>query len=227
MLDGRLALLTPEGIRLSLTPAGPVRRAFAWTIDFVLWLIAVFVIAIAIRFAMGDSNLGEGLFLVVLFLSYWGYPILCEVYAGGKTLGKRWMGLEVVREDGLPVGWRESSLRNLLLVADFLPMMYATGLLCMLFDHRFRRLGDLVAGTLVIYSPKTRARKAAQSGEAHPLPFPLTPEQQRALIDLVERAEHLPPSRCLELADLAEPLTGLRGEASLARLRAYVAGLTR
>ena len=60
-------------------------------------------------------------------------------------IGKRAAGIQVLRADGLPVGWRESSLRNLLLVADFLPMAYTTGLLCMLCDGRFRRLGDIVA----------------------------------------------------------------------------------
>ncbi|QNM95776.1 RDD family protein [Chitinimonas koreensis] len=227
MLDGRLSLLTPEGVSLALVPAGPARRALAWAIDFVIWLIALFVFAIALRFAIGSGGLNEGIFLVGLFVSYWGYPVLCEVYFGGRTLGKRWLGLEVVRADGLPVGWRESATRNLLLAADFLPLCYAAGLVSMLTDPQFRRLGDLVAGTLVVYSAKPRPRQAALDAAPMPLPFPLDPEQQRALIDLIERAERLPLSRRLELADLAEPLTGLRGEASLERLRAYAAGLTR
>lgn len=227
MLDGRLSLLTPEGVSLALVPAGPARRALAWAIDFFVWLLGLGLFALGLRLAIGGGGLNEGIFLVVLFVSYWGYPVLCEVYAGGRTLGKRWLDLEVVRADGLPVGWRESATRNLLLAADFLPLCYAAGLVSMLTDPQFRRLGDLVAGTLVVYSAKPRPRQAKLDAAPMPLPFPLDPEQQRALIDLIERAERLPLSRRLELADLAEPLTGLRGEASLERLRAYAAGLTR
>ncbi|WP_374353495.1 RDD family protein [Chitinimonas sp.] len=229
MLDGRESLLTPEGIRLAIVPAGPARRGFAWAIDTLVWALSVFVIAYLTNLAFSGSELGVGLFLVVLFLSYWGYPVLCEVYAGGRTLGKRAMGLQVVRDDGLPVGWRESSLRNLLLVADFMPFMYATGLISMLVDGRFRRLGDLVAGTMVVYRARPSQRRRTIEGPSEPLPFALSPEQQRTIIDLIERCDSLslPHDRQIELAEIAAPLTGLHGEASLARLRAYAAGLTR
>jgi hypothetical protein len=95
----------------------------------------------------------------------------------------------------------------------------------MLCDTRFRRLGDIVAGTQVVYRAKPRKRQMVQTEPPAPLPYALTPEQQRALLDFAERAPRLPQSRCIELADLAEPLTGLRGEASLRRLKALAAGL--
>lgn len=227
MLDGRLSLLTPEGISLALTPAGPGRRALAWGIDLIAWSIAILLLNILMALLFGNDSTGKGFYLAGLFLTYWGYPVICEVYCGGRTLGKRWMGLEVVRADGLPVGWRESVLRNLLLAADFLPVLYACGLASMLCDRQFRRLGDLVAGTLVIYRAQPKRRAATTDVAPQPLPWPLSPREQRALLDLVERAKRLSPERAHELADLAEPLTGLRGEASLARLRAFAAGLTR
>jgi uncharacterized RDD family membrane protein YckC len=207
---------------LLLVPAGPAPRALAWLIDFVLWLVMVWVMALL----LGDSKLGSGVYLVLLFISYWGYPVLFEVYAKGRTPGKRAAGLQVLRADGLPVGWRESLLRNLMLVADFLPMLYASGLLCMLFDPQMRRLGDIVAGTQVVYFEKPPKRAKAITAAPLPLPFPLTPEQQRALADLFEREGTLAPERLRELATLAEPLTGHTDEASLERLRAYAAGLT-
>ena len=222
MLDGRLALTTPEGVRLLLTPAGPYIRAAAWALDFALW--AAFVIGIAVL--MAQTKAGFGVYLLLLFVSYWGYPILCEVYWGGRTLGKRAAGIEVLRADGLPVGWRESTLRNLMLVADFLPFLYVTGLVCMLFDLQFRRLGDIVAGTQVVYSEKKpRLRASALTAAPLALPFTLTPIEQRTLADLFERERSLPPERMAELGSFAGALTGAHGADSVELLRRYAAGL--
>lgn len=223
MLDGRLSLVTPEGVRLLLTPAGPYKRAIAWAIDFTLWV----VVMIGIHALLPPGRLARGIFTILLFISYWGYPIVCEVYCRGRTLGKRVAGLEVVRADGLPVGWRESSVRNLLLVADFLPMFYTTGLLCMIFDSRFRRAGDIVAGTLVVYRELPQPRATLVDAAPMAPPFPLTVDQQRTLADLFERESKLPQERMVELGTIAEPLTGLQGRDSLERMRSYVAGLVR
>ncbi len=223
MLDGRLSLTTPEGVRLLLTPAGPFLRACAWAVDFLTWGVTVFLI----RAILPASKFVDGIFMLILFTSYWGYPIICEVYFGGRTLGKRAFGLEVVRSDGLPVGWRESTLRNLLLVADFLPLAYATGLACMLLDTRFRRLGDIVAGTQVIYHENNAVRAAPPEAAPIALPFTLDADQMRTLVDLFERESTLPPERMAELGTIAEPLTGLQAEASVERMRSYVAGFTR
>ena len=222
MLDGRLALTTPEGVRLLLTPAGPYIRAAAWALDFVLWL----AFAIGAGMLIAQTKAGFGMYLLMLFVSYWGYPILCEVYWGGRTLGKRAAGIEVLRADGLPVGWRESTLRNLMLVADFLPFIYLTGLVCMLFDLQFRRLGDIVAGTQVVYSEKKPVLRAtALTAAPLALPFALTPAQQRTLADLFERERGLPPERMAELGGIAAALTGLDGADSVELLRRYAAGL--
>jgi uncharacterized RDD family membrane protein YckC len=221
MINGRLSLITPEGVRILMTPAGPSARAWAWTIDFLICVGVYFLYAVMVGFL----NMGAGTLLIGLFVLYWGYPIICEVYFNGRSIGKRALRLKVVRADGLPVGWRESCLRNLMLVADFLPALYATGLLCMLFDLQFRRLGDIVAGTQVIYLDTISKRVAAPEVAPIPLPYPLTPEQQRVLIGLFEREMHIPIERLHELASFAEPLTGATGAASLDRLRGFVAGL--
>ncbi|MEN9868369.1 MAG: hypothetical protein RL748_3959 [Pseudomonadota bacterium] len=225
MLDGNLALITPEGIRLRLTPAGPMLRAFAWLIDLLIWGGAMWFIIFLIGLVFQGSKLADGFILIILFCSYWGYPIISEVYGGGRTVGKRAVGIQVVRSDGLPVGWRESTLRNLLLVADFLPMLYVSGLICMLFDTQFRRLGDWVAGTQVVYLDKPGKRIASPNVKPIPLPFPITPQQQRALADLFEREASLPPARLAELGSIAEVLTGKTGKESIEQLRGFVAGI--
>ncbi|MBC3881854.1 RDD family protein [Undibacterium sp. LX22W] len=221
MINGRLSLITPEGVRILMTPAGPSARAWAWAIDIMICVGLYLLYSIFVGFL----NLGSGALLIGLFVLYWGYPIICEVYFNGRSIGKRALRLKVVRADGLPVGWRESTLRNLMLVADFLPAVYLTGLLCMLFDLQFRRLGDIVAGTQVIYLDIISKRVAPPDVDPIALPYPLTPEQQRVLIGLFEREANIPIERLHELASFAEPLTGEKGEASLARLRGFVAGL--
>lgn len=226
-LDGRLSLITPEGVRLQLTPAGPAVRAYAWLIDFAAWSFGAGTLASILGAVIPSQKLNGGLAALLYFFAYWAYPVLCEVYGGGRTLGKFVIGLQVLRADGLPVRWRESVLRNLLLVADFLPMLYASGLVAMLCDRHFRRLGDIVAGTQVVYRDKPPKRVEIPEAAPLPLPFPLTPEQQRALADLFARESRLPHGRMLELADIAEPLTGRSGEESLASLRGMAAGLVR
>jgi len=227
LLDGRLSLTTPEGVRLQLTPAGPAVRAYAWAIDFAAWSFGAATVSTIIGAVVSSQKLNAGLAALLYFFAYWAYPVLCEVYAGGRTLGKYVIGLQVLRADGLPVRWRESVLRNLLLVADFLPMMYASGLVAMLCDRHFRRLGDIVAGTQVVYRDKPPKRTEVPEAAPLPLPFPLTPDQHRALADLFARESRLPHGRMLELADIAEPLTGRDGEASLLTLRGMAAGLAR
>jgi hypothetical protein len=97
----------------------------------------------------------------------------------------------------------------------------------MLIDVQFRRLGDLVAGTIVVHRQRPPQRNVPPDTPPIPLPWPLQPAQQRMLIDLVERIPNLPPARVQELADLAAPLTGVTGAASIERLRGMVASLVR
>lgn len=227
-IDGRIALLTPEGVPILLTPAGPAIRGMAWGLDAIVWIVIAAAAGWGLTTLLGPSQLATGLFSLTVFAVFWAYPVVCEVYFNGATPGKKIAGIQVVRDNGLPVGWRESALRNLLTTADFLPMLYATGLLCMLFDGRFRRVGDLVAGTLVVYRDRPMKRTDTLPDAApQPPPWPLTVVQQRALADLFAREKTLPEERMLELATLAEPLTGRTGAASLERLRGIAAGLAR
>ncbi|GAA5784132.1 RDD family protein [Chitiniphilus shinanonensis] len=224
MLDGKLHLSTPEGVSLVFTPAGPARRGYAWLIDWLLRALIGLVLYIPLLVTLGRAGMGLG--LVAFFLLQWAYGVLFEVLGDGRTPGKRMLGLQVLREDGLPVGWRESVLRNVLRAIDFMPLCYGIGLGAMLLDARFRRIGDLVAGTIVVYREQPTPLPKALDVAPVALPFPLTPDEQRTLVDLVERVHAVPPQRQLELGDLAQPLTGLRGQASLDRLYGYVAGLT-
>ena len=141
MLDTGRRVATPEGIELSLRLAGPVARALAWTLDLMIRLAILFAAALSLS-QLG--NFGAGLFFLGWFLLEWLFPAACEVYWRGATPGKKLFGLMVLHDDGTPVRWPAALTRNLLRAIDFLPMLYATGLVAMLMNRDFKRLGDLV-----------------------------------------------------------------------------------
>lgn len=224
MLDTIHAVQTPEGVDLVLRAAGPVPRALAWLTDTILQGAFALGLSIALGILGLSGGLGSGVFLVGLFVLVWFYPVIFEVRAHGQTPGKRLLGLRVVQENGTPVGWSESVLRNFLLVADFLPLLYLAGLVTMFLDSSFRRLGDLAAGTLVVYADAPRPGSAALPGVTPLAPrVALTLEEQAAVIAFAERAPSLTEERALELARIPEPLSA--GDDPPAQLRAIAAHL--
>ena len=73
-----------------------------------------------------------------------------EVLASGRTPGKRWRGLRVVRDGGQPIGFLASATRNLLRLVDWLPSAYLVGIVAIMVSEKNQRLGDIVAGSIVI-----------------------------------------------------------------------------
>jgi uncharacterized RDD family membrane protein YckC len=154
--EAELRFETPERVALSLEVAGVGDRAFAWLVDFVciflLWILALLLYSISgdlLRRWQGLSVAGQVLAVAGVFLSGWGWDVAWEVAGDGRTPGKRVVGLRVVRSDGAPVGLVESLARNVLRAIE-LPLGYAPGVLMIALGPRRQRLGDLVAGTLVV-----------------------------------------------------------------------------
>jgi uncharacterized RDD family membrane protein YckC len=215
VLDTYRAIETPEGVELRLRVAGPPARALAWAIDLTLRLFGYGVLSLPL---VPLGRVGTGLFFLVLFLGEWFYPVLFEVYAGGATPGKKLVGLAVVHDDGTPVGWSGSLLRNLLRFADFLPVAYGFGLATMLVHPQFKRLGDLAAGTVVVHEERSERALRAVEAVPQPPPVPLEPDEQRAVLAFAERMPTWGPARAEELASLAAPLVGARGAPAVERL---------
>src|SRR5690606_26380883 len=153
MLDTFREVHTPEGVALRLPAAGPVPRALAWLIDLGIRVVVLSVSA-GLLGALGKA--GTGLYFIFVFVLLWAYPVVFEALFDGQTPGKRALELRVVSGDGAPVGWLAALVRNLLRTVDMLPVGYGFGLVSSLADPYGRRLGDMVAGTLVVHAPRLR-----------------------------------------------------------------------
>ena len=206
MLDTTRRVATPEGIELTLRLAGPVPRALAWSVDFLLRAALVLVVSlIASRF----GRAGTGVVLITAFFVEWLLPAWFEAMWSGQTPGKRMFRLAVLNDDGTPVRWPGALTRNLLRAADFLPFLYGVGLITMLMNRDFKRLGDLAAGTVVVYqAEKVAAARAIPQAPPQPPPLSLSPEEQRAVLDLAERSATFTRERFEELAEIPTPLVG-------------------
>jgi uncharacterized RDD family membrane protein YckC len=200
-----VATETPEGIVLELRPAGLAVRYYAFALDWAIRLAVIYAAAFAAALLGG---IGTAFWIILVFALEWFYPVVFELSASGATPGKRAFGLKVVMDNGLPVTAAASMTRNLLRVADFLPLGYAGGVLCLLLRPDGKRLGDLAAGTLVVHQPRAESRAALDKVPVLAPARPLAPEDQAALIALAGRASTLTAERLDELAALAAAVSG-------------------
>jgi len=175
-LEGRQVLHSPEQVALHLPLAGPTSRMLAYAID----LAAIFTVELVVFFLLlasaplaewfqrmvgevqgelaaggtpGESSALLTLlagFLLLQFVIEWGYFLFFELAMGGRSLGKRALGLSVLRDGGRPLGLRGSMVRNALRVVDMLPANYLVGLVAMVVSPEGKRLGDIAAGTVVV-----------------------------------------------------------------------------
>jgi uncharacterized RDD family membrane protein YckC len=227
MAETRLDTLQPvelaDGVEIHLRVAGPAVRSTAWLIDCLIWMVGIFVVMLLLNLLVARAlgfEMTQGLSMLFLFLSVWFYNVLFEASPRGCTPGQKWMKLRVVSVSGTPVTLSQAVLRNFLRVIDFMPFFYLTGFLTCLFTRRFQRLGDLVAGTVVVYAdppPVTQARTTVNVERRAPAVV-LTREEQAALQQFIDRAPNWSDERRLELATLVEPLTQASGGEGLRRL---------
>lgn len=189
---------------LTLIPAGVVVRGFAWLVDFLLRFFLCLLLLFVFSFF---KEVGYGLSMLAYFFVVWLYPVLFEVLWGGQTIGKRIFKIRVCMDNGMPIGWQASMVRNLLLAADFLPFGFFAGIVSMLFSGNAKRLGDHVAGTMVVYVAQRATDRPMSDEPPVPLPMVLSLEEQQAVLSFAERYEDLPVARRQELAKILSPLT--------------------
>ena len=170
-IDDRITIATPEGVDLELTLAGVGSRFVSALVDFMLQIVLLVGVS-GVGAAVGAFGNGYGSVVVLLasFLVFAAYDVLFEVFASGRTPGKRLNGLRVVRVDGSPVTFFTSAIRNVLRLVDILPGMYLVGIVTILVTRQNQRLGDVAAGTLVVRErtglPSLRELRTAQPQRA-------------------------------------------------------------
>jgi uncharacterized RDD family membrane protein YckC len=184
----RLQIATPEGVTVELVLAGVGSRFFASLIDLTfkgLLILGAFVLGAVI------GDLGVALYSVAVFAIYFGYDVAFEVLANGRTPGKRWTGLRVLRDDGRPVDLLSSAIRNVVRLVDGLPLSYLPAMISILVTKRNQRLGDLAAGTIVVREPRAREPAAV----ARATPAPASPRATATAAGAATFAGFAPPER--------------------------------
>jgi uncharacterized RDD family membrane protein YckC len=238
-IDGTISIVTPENITFRYSVAGPFQRATAFFIDFLIRIgiiVALLIATAALGQVVGEVSIG--FFLISNFVINWFYGAVFETYMNGQTPGKRMMGIRAVTVDGKPINAMQAVMRNLIRTADTYPLVtpamfgiefgdspvfqsaiiptFIMGLIVMSMNKRYQRIGDLVAGTMVIVDQRkatyglidVRSPAILQIAALVPPTFRADQEMSQALAHFVDQRPRLSDARRREIAaHLTEPLS--------------------
>ena len=165
MPTDKLIIDTPEQVHLEFVLADIGSRFMAVFADTMIQILLFVVLAIIDETAMGGAIFSrlagyqlwiKAALIFLNFCIFWGYYAAFEALWNGQTPGKRWAGIRVIKETGRPINAFEAIARNLIRIIDLLPGVYAVGIVTMLLNSKNRRLGDFVAGTLVVHDKRAQ-----------------------------------------------------------------------
>ena len=171
-----LIIETPERVPLHFALASIGNRFIACAIDHAIQALALGLIAIASAILASFSFIEQtvsgapkwviAVMIILMFLIFAGYFAFFEWIWNGQTPGKRWLKLRVIREDGRPITFWEAAVRNLLRAFDMFPFLpipfYSVGLISLFSTARDQRIGDMVAGTVVVREREAEAPAFSQ-----------------------------------------------------------------
>jgi len=159
----KLIIDTPEQVHLEFMVAGIGSRFMAVFLDSLIQIIIYFALFLgSLTVAAGTAGWASApvwvltIAVFIFFCVYWGYFAVFEILWKGQTPGKRWAGIRVIKDTGRPINAFEAISRNLVRVVDYFPGFYGVGVLTMLLNAKHQRLGDFVAGTLVVHESSDR-----------------------------------------------------------------------
>ena len=167
-----LIIETPERVPLHFALASIGNRFLACAFDHALQTLCIALLYVV--FTLFGNLLDFGglktapnwvlaLLILLIFVIWSSYFIIFEWLWNGQTPGKRWLKLRVIREDGRPITFWEAAVRNLLRLFDIMPLpFYSIGLISVFVSTRDQRIGDLVAGTVVVRERETEAPTFSQ-----------------------------------------------------------------
>lgn len=191
------SIVTPEHVLLRFQTAGVGSRAAAQLIDMVILLLVnltVFTLFSIVVFGenrlffLETEDYAIAVAILFIFVLNFGYFLVLEAFWAGQTVGKRLLGIRVIRDNGQPATFLSSAIRNLFRVIDVLPTGYFLGAMVSVFHPRDKRIGDLVAGTIVVMESGQKSalfqkRKASQQQKerANWTPLVLSETQKQAI----------------------------------------------
>ncbi|REB10975.1 RDD family protein [Sporosarcina sp. BI001-red] len=166
MNEERIGIKTPEFVTLQFQLAGLGSRSAAFIIDQLILMVFNISVLIVLAFLFtrdigflsftGMESLILGLAILGLFIVNTGYFVIMEYFSGGKTIGKKIIGIRAIQENGHSLTLLSSFIRNLLRIIDSLPGGYFLGIVLIFFHSKHKRIGDLVAGTIVVHERQTK-----------------------------------------------------------------------
>ena len=222
LLDDALHVANPEGVQLAAVLADPLSRAQALLLDMLIIAVSLYVLAVLLSL-LSAGLASQGIFTALAFVLVWGYFFLFEWLWRGVTPGKRALNLQVISADLMPLSAAQAAWRNVLRYLDWLPGFFGVGALALVLSPKNQRLGDWMAGTVVIFrrAPQMAVRPL-QPGEVSPPQWRLSRQEQRVLMDFAEYADSHHEERLAELsAPLAVKMPDCDARERVQRLRAW------
>lgn len=230
-----LRIDTPEQIALELPLAGIGSRFLALVIDTaiqsIVYFTTAFVFVLMLPLGLSVLNfvprlVGPAMAVFILFAVYWGYFAFFETIWKGQTPGKRYAGIRVIKESGRPINAFEAIGRNLMRAVDGLPGVYGVGLVCMMCNAQSRRLGDFVAGTVVVHEKPTEDVRPSwnttilKTSDQAAAPAPglagMTPDELVLIETYLHRRWELDPqvrlNTAIQIAERIKSKTGLQSQ---------------
>jgi len=200
--DEELVVSTPERVSFDYQVAGLGTRAIAQVLDLLILSVVLFAIAM-VAFVLGASGFTTPALLlgaVGSFVVIFGYFWVSESFWSGQTIGKKAFRLRAVGDRGEPLTFMQAGIRNIVRIADFLPLWYGVGMVVLFANGKGKRLGDLAAGTIVVKD--SDAVQLWQLPGGRPAPPPPPP----------------PPGSAFGLPPIPAPAAATHSEITLRRL---------